>query len=133
MGNLTADQAVQVSDILHELSDAISGYVISNQDTLSPDEKQSLLDYQGKILDQADGLLDDASDLVFADVALQLKQLDSINTGITQRLKVLGDIQNIIEIAADVLTLTESICTFNPGAIAQSAGDILDKLGIKVD
>jgi hypothetical protein len=132
MGNLTADQAVQVSGILQQLANSISAYVIDNQTSLVPEDKQQLLDIQGQIAGKADNLLDYASDLVFADVDLQLAQLNAINTGIAQKLKTLGNIQKVIEIAADALTLTEAICTFNPGAIASSAGDIISQLGISI-
>jgi hypothetical protein len=132
MGNLTADQAIQVSGILHDLSDSISNYVISNQDALQPADKQSLMAAQGQILDLADGLLDDASDLVFQDVGQQLIQLNAINKGIADKLKTLGNIQNVIGIAGDVLVLAKAICSFNPGDIAQAGGDIINKLGIKI-
>jgi hypothetical protein len=132
MGNLTNDQAIQVSDILHQLSDAISNYVVSNEDNLAPEDKQSLVDTQGQILNLADGVLDNASDLIFQDVGTQMTQLTAINTNIAAKLKTLASIQNVIEVAADVLTMTSAICTFNPGQIAQSAGDIINKLGIKI-
>ncbi|MEO8948597.1 MAG: hypothetical protein ABI308_09330 [Mucilaginibacter sp.] len=132
MGNLSTAQALQVVAILQDLADALSGYVISNQAQLAAADKEAIMVSQEKIVDLANRMTDQAADLVFEDVDQQLTQLETINKGVAQQLQALGDVQKVISLAADLLTLAVAISTFKPGDIASSAGDILNQLDIKI-
>lgn len=124
MNKLTAQQATQIADQLHEIAYAFAGYVISNQKTLAPEQKKQLVNNQLKILKIADDLLDYASDLVFDDIDQQLGALSEVNAVIRQKLKTLTDLQKIIEVSTAALLLAEAIISADPKGIAHAAGDI---------
>ena len=132
MDNLTIEQAMHVADILHQISDAFADYVITRQDSLSSNQKDQLISDQEKILETANNLLDYASTLVFADIDVQLKQLDNINHTINEKLEKLAEIQKVIEISASLLVLAQAIISAQPQEIIKATGKVYTNLGINV-
>lgn len=132
MGDLSTDQALTVIGQLQDIAAALSAFVITNSAKLSAADKEAIMDLQEKLVNLANKIADEESDLVFQDVDLQLAQLKAINDKIAGKLKTLGSIQKVIKVAADLVSLAFAISTFKPGDIASSAGDILDQLGIKI-
>jgi len=132
MNKLTIEQAMHVADCLHEIANAFAGYVISMQDSLAPKQKEQLIDDQAKILETANNLLNYASDLVFIDIDKQMKQLDSINITITEKLEKLAEIQKVIEISASLLILSQAIISARPLDIAKATKKVTQNLGIKI-
>jgi len=131
MDKLTVEQAMHVADCLHEIANAFAGYVISMQDNLAPEQKKQLISDQAKILETANNLLNIASDLVFADIDTQMKQLDNINITINEKLEKLAEIQKVIEISASLLVLAQAIVSARPLDVVKATSKVYQNLGIK--
>ena len=131
MDKLTIEQAMHVADGLHEIADAFAAYVISMQDSLAPQQKEQLISDQAKILETANNLLTYASDLVFNDIDVQMKQLDNINITISEKLEKLAEIQKVIEISASFLVLLQAIISARPLEVAKATHQLYKNLGIK--
>ncbi len=110
-------QVFLLSDNFHAMGNALGDYIKQNKTKLSDDERNSLLDQQISLLQQAADINMSGTALVFDDIRQSLDQLDNITKEIEQSVKKALAVQNAINIATSIVELGNAILSKNPKEI----------------
>jgi len=128
MAQLTSQQVNELANYFLAMAQAIGDYRVKNFDALSKEENQKTEELFDSILKYADDLFTLSAILVMDDVQTSLSSIGDITNKMKSAFKTLQDIQKVINIAASVVILGESIMKKNPQAIADAIGGLAGTL-----
>ncbi len=132
MAKLTAEQANELANNFLGLAQAIGDYRFSKWNDLSKSQNQQLGNLQWSILNSGEDMLALSTVLVMDDVQDALGKIDGITQQIGGVIAHLQKIQDVINVAASIVTLGAAIVSKNPQSIAGGIQGVLDSLNIQV-
>jgi hypothetical protein len=128
MPNLTAGQAIALSDHLFALNQSIEEFRFDKTRNLSPEQKKELDDSMDKIAVAGQEVLALSVTLVMNDAQAALLQIQQITEQMSDTFRYLKSIQKAIDVATSVVTLASAIVAKNPDDIASALSELSNRL-----
>jgi hypothetical protein len=126
MGNLTSEQALELSNYFLTLSQTIGQYRIDNFESLSSDQDNRIKDLHWSVMMYANNFNALSTILVLDEVEESLNAINQITRNINETISHLENIQKVIDIATAVVSLGASILSTDVLDINNSIQELSD-------
>ena len=117
MAILTADQAYELAENLLRITNALGKYRYENIETLTNEESLKIKELHRKQLEEITELYTKAAVLSLDDTESALKKIEAVTKDTTELYSTLSSVQNVLDRATSVLSLTTAIVSFDLKAI----------------
>ena len=117
MAILTANQAYELAENLLRITNALGKYRYENIETLTNKESLKIKELHRKQLEEITELYTKAAVLSLDDTESALKKIEAVTKDTTELYSTLSSVQNVLDRATSVLSLTTAIVSFDLKAI----------------
>jgi hypothetical protein len=128
MPRLTSDQAFELSKAFRLIAIAVGDFREDNFETLKPAEMRRLEELEVDLLNDSVKFNQLSLSLSLDDLQPTLDRISDATAKARRAVTRLQNVDRVIRIGAATMTLGAAIFSMNPGAIANSIGNIVDTL-----